>query len=158
RVRLRYELALQHAELVGIDLAVVVQITEERPGLDAASLDRVRVDAGVLGRVHRLEVAAVARLRDVLAVLRDLVDYTGPRFRRVPAVARVDRRVVGPREPLATAAGLLGDRAVVVRPTQAEVQRDARIAGAILYERREVPHLRFLRQRRVVKEHFRRRR
>src|SRR5262249_6789861 len=106
--------------------------------------------AGVLGRVHRLEVAAVARLRDVLAVFRNLVDDAGARRQRVPAVAWIHGRVGRDREPLAAAAGLLGDRAVVVRPAQAEVQRDARIAGAILYERREVAHLRFLRQRGVV--------
>src|SRR5262249_15037897 len=131
-VRPRHELALhgpEHRPAVGVERAVPVV------GRDAAGVDAVAVDARVLAGVHRLEVAAVARLRDVLAVLGQLVDDAGARRQRVPRVWRLDlgERLVAVgarRTPLRAAVALRGDGAVVVRPAEAEVQGDARVGRA----------------------------
>ena len=129
---------------------------------DAGRLDAVAVDAAELGRVHHLVVAAVARLGDVLAVFSELHHQPGPRREGAPVVRRpgfAERRIAGRagRAPLGAAIALRRDRAVVIRPAQPEVHRQAVVGRAVLNERREIPHLRLLRQRRVVEEYFDRR-
>ena len=145
---------------VVVEHAVPIQIAEpsvcchaERCRLPSANDIRVD-DVGELGGVHDVVIPAVACLGHVSAVLGELKHDAGARGERVPVVTRVELRVSLHGEPAAAATRLLRKVSVVEGPSDAEVEAHAGVRDAILDERREVPNVRLLHERGVVRRNL----
>src|SRR5260370_382396 len=85
-----------------------------------------------------------------------LIHSVSARSGRLAGARGLAGLILACRVRAAAAAGLRGHVAGVVRPAQAQVDREPRIREPVLGDRREVLYTRLLRQRRVVGEDFER--